>query len=470
MGEPCEILVLVDEDISPRQVLRNPRKRGERLEIRRWGRLKHGPLSAPELRAVVFQPGAGPKERRHRQSLLRDLPDDVTRISLRVRGEGENGFRPASELEITAPVDLRMLRQLIARERRCRELEESRCRALSRAMRTRREFRLLSEMVRVCNSELEPDRILEVSLLRLASAIPFSAWSVFLRDEDQSSLTLSSARRLGGEARVGLKYDLHCGLAGQVMKRGTPLRLTRAKAFRAKSGYPELPFPPFWFQALGLPLVSRGKILGVVELFRERGQPPFSAADMRTLSGLLGPVSSAIDHALLLRKAASLSVTDDLTGLYNARFLHHSLGREVQRSKRYGGQVSVLFLDLDCFKTVNDRFGHLAGSQALVEVGVLLRETLRGIDVVSRFGGDEFTVILPQTGAEGAGVIAERIRHRIEKTLFLQDPPHCVNLTASIGIACFPDHGQSKDQLIQKSDEAMYRVKERGKNGIELAD
>lgn len=470
MGEPCEILVLVDEDTSPRRVIRKPTGRRERLEIRSWERLEGRHLAAPELRAVVFQPGTYPRDRRRRQTLLRSLPADVTRISLHLRGERRGRTRPGPEYEITGPVDLGMLRHLIARENRCRELEESRRRVLGSALRTSRQLRFFSELVRACNSESDPGQILECSLMRLARAVPFRGWSVFLIDESRSTLTLTSARRFEGEAWVGLEYDLDAGLAGQVVRHAAPRLLTRAKAFRAKGRYPDLPFPPFWFQALGLPLVSNRQVLGVVELFRERGQRSFSADDMRTLSGFLEPVSIAIEHALLLRKAEALSVTDDLTGLYNARFLHTSLGREVQRCRRYGSQVSVLFLDLDCFKKVNDRFGHLAGSRALVEVGELIRNTLREIDVVARFGGDEFTVILPQTGAEGAETIAERIRRRVEGAVFLETLQHRVRITASLGIACFPEHGQDKDQLIQKADEAMYRVKGKGKNGVELAE
>jgi len=218
-----------------------------------------------------------------------------------------------------------------------------------------------------------------------------------------------------------------------------------------------------------VPLLSRGRVIGVVEV----GDPP-AAADWRAeqaelISFLLEPAAVALDNALLLRRSEQLSCTDDLTKLYNSRFLNATLRREVERSRRYGTAVSLIFLDLDGFKVVNDEHGHLSGSRTLVEVGAVIRETVREVDVVSRYGGDEFTVILPQTGPEGAAIIAERIRARIEEKEFLIAYGLRVRLTASFGIASYPDHGRSKEDLIARADQAMYRVKGRGKNGVQLA-
>ena len=162
-------------------------------------------------------------------------------------------------------------------------------------------------------------------------------------------------------------------------------------------------------------------------------------------------------------------MTDDLTKLFNSRYLNVHLGREIKRSRRYGVMVSLIVLDLDGFKAINDQHGHLAGSRALFEVGQVIQETVREIDIVSRYGGDEFTIILPQTGATGAGIIAERIRASIEERAFLSEQGLAVRLTASFGVATFPDNGQTREELIQKADQAMYLIKDRGKNGVALA-
>ena len=210
--------------------------------------------------------------------------------------------------------------------------------------------------------------------------------------------------------------------------------------------------------------------MGVVAGVHTSRGGPLGAPHARLLALLLEPAAVAIDNALLLRKSEELSITDDLTRLYNSRYLNATLRSEVERSKRYRTPVSLIFLDLDGFKNVNDQHGHLFGSRTLVEVAAAIRETVRTIDVVCRFGGDEFTVILPQTGPEGAFIIAERIRIQIAETVFLRSHGLEVRISASIGIASFPDHGRTKDDLLARADQAMYVVKGQGKNGVALAE
>jgi diguanylate cyclase (GGDEF)-like protein len=162
-------------------------------------------------------------------------------------------------------------------------------------------------------------------------------------------------------------------------------------------------------------------------------------------------------------------VTDDLTGLYNSRYLNLVLRREAKRASRSGRPLSLLFLDLDGFKQVNDTYGHLAGSKALVEAAVIIRGSARETDVPARFGGDEFSVVLPDTGCEGALSVAERIRERIGGFAFLASDGLSVHLTASIGVATLPDVAASAEELIRAADVAMYRVKDAGKDGICIA-
>jgi len=256
------------------------------------------------------------------------------------------------------------------------------------------------------------------------------------------------------------------GVAGRVLRTRSPLLLSRGASPAAVPGVPEIPEKLAWTQVLALPLMSRGKVIGVVEMIRGNQGKPFRRRDVRVLSLMLEPMAVALESSQLLKRSEELSVTDDLTKLYNSRYLNACLLREVHRARRYRSQVSLIFLDLDGFKNVNDQHGHLAGSRALVEVGAVIKNMVREIDVVCRFGGDEFTVILPQTGLEGARIIADRIRRRLEETVFLEAFGFLVRITASFGIASFPDHAGSEKALIQKADEAMYKVKGSGKNAI----
>ncbi len=170
-----------------------------------------------------------------------------------------------------------------------------------------------------------------------------------------------------------------------------------------------------------------------------------------------------------LQRAEALSVTDDLTQLYNSRYLSQVLRRETKRATRSSRPLSLLFIDLDGFKAINDTYGHLCGSRALVEAAGVIRASARETDVVARFGGDEFALVLPDTGVDGAVYVGERIRERLAAHKFLERDGLKISLTASVGVATLPDTANTAEGLIQAADQAMYWIKDRGKNGIKVA-
>ena len=198
-------------------------------------------------------------------------------------------------------------------------------------------------------------------------------------------------------------------------------------------------------------------------------EPRFAPATQVALLWALEPGAIALDNALRVARAEALSVTDDLTQLYNSRYLSQVLRRETKRASRSGRPLSLLFIDLDGFKAINDTHGHLYGSRALIEAAGLIRLSARETDVVARFGGDEFALILPDTGSEGAAAVGERIRDRINAHSFLLGDGLNIHLTVSVGVATLPDVAASTEGLIQAADEAMYHVKDHGKNGIYIA-
>ena len=182
-----------------------------------------------------------------------------------------------------------------------------------------------------------------------------------------------------------------------------------------------------------------------------------SLTDLRYLCD---QIALGFENACRYHDAQELMYTDDLTGLYNHRYMQVSLSHEIRRSQRYGLKFSLLFLDLDRFKEINDSYGHLAGSAALKEVGRLLIDCVRDVDTLFRFGGDEFAAILVETDDETARVVAERIRKVIEEHAFLagQGTPSFVTVTA--GFATFPTDATEKEQLLDLADRAMYAGKE----------
>jgi diguanylate cyclase (GGDEF)-like protein len=224
--------------------------------------------------------------------------------------------------------------------------------------------------------------------------------------------------------------------------------------------------------ALGFPLSCRGQTIGaVVAMDRapSTSTPRFAPSTLAALLAGIEPGAIALENALRVQRAEALSVTDDLTQLYNSRYLSQVLRRETKRASRNGRPLSLLFVDLDGFKSINDTHGHLFGSRALVEAASVIRASARETDMVARFGGDEFALILPDTGSEGAAAVGDRVRDRIAAFSFLRGDGLNIRLTVSVGVATLPDVAASADGLIQAADEAMYWVKDHGKNGIHIA-
>ena len=223
----------------------------------------------------------------------------------------------------------------------------------------------------------------------------------------------------------------------------------------------------------GFPLRCRARTIGALialDMAPSKDIPSLEPELLAALRVVLEGPALALDTTLHLRRAEDLSVTDDLTSLYNSRYLYQVLRRESKRASRSGRPLSLLFLDLDGFKSVNDRHGHLCGSRALVEAASVIRGCARETDVAARFGGDEFAVVLPDTGSEGAVAVAERVRERIADYAFLKASDGLnIHLTASVGVATLPDVAASAEELIKAADTAMYRVKEKGKDGVLLA-
>jgi diguanylate cyclase (GGDEF)-like protein len=223
---------------------------------------------------------------------------------------------------------------------------------------------------------------------------------------------------------------------------------------------------------MAVPLRCRARTVGTLVVLEPKAasvEPRLDHTVGELLLSILEGPAVALDNALRLRRAEALSVTDDLTQLYNSRYLNLVLRREAKRASRNGRPLSLLFIDLDGFKAVNDTHGHLAGSRTLVEAATVIRRSARETDIVARFGGDEFSLVLPDTGAEGAAAVGERVRERIEAQRFLEDEGLNIQLTVSVGVATLPDVAASAEELVKAADTAMYRVKDAGKNGVMIA-
>ncbi len=215
-----------------------------------------------------------------------------------------------------------------------------------------------------------------------------------------------------------------------------------------------------------LPLNVGDDPIGILQVSFERS---VDSSEIPVLTGLARALATAVRNGQTFEKTKKLTFTDDLTALYNSRFMALYLDRELKRCRRTRASLSLLFMDLDGFKSINDTHGHLAGSRTLVEVGAVLEETVRDADILIRYGGDEFVILFPETPLAGGLIIAERIRQVIGATKFLESQKIEARVSASIGLAAYPESADDVRGLISRADQAMYQAKSLGKNRVVVA-
>lgn len=217
--------------------------------------------------------------------------------------------------------------------------------------------------------------------------------------------------------------------------------------------------------ALFVRLRLREQGAGYLAVYRKRGSAAFGAEESTALMMVAAWAAAALDHRRASETLEKLAVTDDLTQVYNYRFLKSALRREIKRASRFGQELALVMIDVDNLKLYNDRNGHLRGSFLLKEIAARIASEVRSFDLVAKYGGDEFTLILPQTARDGAVVVAERIRAAVAAFAFPLAPAGTI--TISLGVAMFPEDAGDGTSLIQAADRALYLAKQRGRNRVE---
>ena len=309
------------------------------------------------------------------------------------------------------------------------------------------------------------NRILSVILDTAIGTTRSDAGAILVMQEARDELVLRVGRNLEGRgAGPGLRVSVGAGVSGTVAASGEAMRGTVADLPVGLSDE-----EPRAEQIISVPLRTGTGVLGVLNLYDRVDGQPYDDADLETIQSFAGQAAVAIDNVLLHQEAQRLSVTDGLTGLGNYRFFQQTLAREVDRAARFHRPLSLLMLDLDHFKQVNDAHGHQVGDAVLVQVADRIREEVREVDVIARYGGEEFVVVLPETGLEGAQHLADRICERMRHAPLLTSAGDLA-ITISIGVAVYPDHGDSPASLVRAADLALYVAKGDGRDQWHIAE
>jgi diguanylate cyclase (GGDEF)-like protein len=263
--------------------------------------------------------------------------------------------------------------------------------------------------------------------------------------------SLSSTLPLGWEIAAG------AGVSGKTLTEGRPIVVDDVTTF---AGY-----VPGFREAraeMCLPLISFGQRIGVLALSNSEPDS-FQSADLRALESVADIAAAAIQNAHSFERAKQMADVDGLTGVFNRRHLEKRIVGEIERLARYGHGMAILMVDIDHFKRINDEFGHMLGDEVLRQISQLMTQHLRKADIICRYGGEEFAILLPETVGESAVGVADKLRKKIEQFSF---PGVARPVTISVGVADYPAHGQNRDELVRAADEALYSAKQAGRNRV----
>lgn len=330
------------------------------------------------------------------------------------------------------------------------------------SLRTRRLYEILLSVTK----ERKVDLLTEL-LVKGASELTWAEKSILLLiDSERSEVIFSKSFGIDIEETVFLGPVKAQGLLGVAYTEGRQVVIEDPSGHHLWETTPWL--HPFLRQLLAVPLSLQGQVEGMLCVLNKENGQGFKAGDISTLSTLALHAGVAIDNARFVEKMEEQAITDSLTGLLNHMEFQNRLIEEIDRSRRYGKMFSLLMLDLDHFKDVNDTYGHPIGDKVLKETAKILKTLLRSVDLAFRYGGEEFAILLPETDSQGARIIADRIRQEIGRRPIFTRLEESTHVTISIGVSEFPQDADQREDLISAADQALYASKRNGRDRVSL--
>jgi diguanylate cyclase (GGDEF)-like protein len=349
-------------------------------------------------------------------------------------------------------------------------VERRRNPAVSAEQREAGEVAIFQELGKALTSSLQLDQVLRTIMEKIDEFLRPDNWSLLLLDESKQELYFELAVGKASQALKDVRIKVGQGIAGWVAQHGeTVVVADTSKDTRFFSQVDEKTKTETQ-SIVAVPVKFRDTCLGVIELINCLGPEGFDDRDLKLLEALSDFAAIALENARHVKRIHELTITDDCTSLYNARHMGFILETEIYRSQRYNYQFSLVFIDLDHFKQVNDTHGHLVGSRLLAEIGNALKAHCRLIDFAFRYGGDEFVILLPQTAKDNALNVARRLHKLIRETRWLNEDGLGIRLTPSLGVASYPTDSRTKEGLLHLADEAMYLVKNTNRDSVAAAN
>ncbi|OGU13443.1 MAG: hypothetical protein A2076_17515 [Geobacteraceae bacterium GWC2_53_11] len=322
------------------------------------------------------------------------------------------------------------------------------------------------EIGKALTSSLDLHAILETIMKQVERLIKPKSWSLLLVDGESGDLVFEIVVSTVSDQLKGVRLERGKGIAGWVAEHGETLLIPDVCKDDRFAGQFDQNLLFTTRSIVCVPMKIKDQVIGVIELINSLEELDFDENDILLISAIADFAAIALENARNYKRINELVITDDLTGLYNSRQFGHLIENEVKRSGRYGEQFSLIFLDLDHFKGINDTHGHLVGSRMLGEFGRLIGKQIRSSDMAARYGGDEFAIILPHTGKEQAVKMACNLLEVMKETRFVSDDNIPIALTASFGVAEFPGDADTRADLIRAADIAMYDAKAAGRAGV----